>query len=161
MATDADTQEAARRIQEQLAAHKIASELGPLLGGAQELARELAGPKGQGRHIGGEGLNGMHRYAPSELLTLALLSRTVSALEDIAASLGEVSSLVARAKGSSFEDIATSFERMARTARELAKDSTSGTAAPPPATPDTSNAATAAGAPVPPAPAAVDAPSQG
>jgi len=139
MATDADTQKAAQAIQEQLAAHKIVTELGPLLGGAQELARELAGPKGQGRHIGGEGLAAMHKYTPAELLTLALLSRCASALEDIA----------------------SAFENISRAAQEITRTSTTATAAPPPANAETSNAETAAGASVPPAPAAVDAPTQG
>ena len=139
MATDADTQKAAQAIQEQLAAHKIVTELGPLLGGAQELARELAGPKGQGRHIGGEGLAAMHRYTPESLLTLALLSRCASALEDIA----------------------SAFENISRAAQEITRTSTTATAAPPPANAETSNAETAAGASVPPAPAAVDAPTQG
>ena len=141
MATDADTQKAAQAIQEQLAAHKIVTELGPLLGGAQELARELAGPKGQGRHIGGEGLAAMHKYTPESLLTLALLSRCASALEDIA----------------------SAFENISRAAQEITRTSTTATAAPPPANAETSNAETAAGAggTEAPAPAAVDAPTQG
>ena len=161
MATDADTQKAAQAIQEQLAAHKIVTELGPLLGGAQELARELAGPKGQGRHIGGEGLAAMHKYTPAELLTLALLSRCASALEDIASAFENISRGVERATSVPLEDIARRVEHISRAAQEITRTSTTATAAPPPANAETSNAETAAGASVPPAPAAVDAPTQG
>lgn len=87
---DAATQEAAQAIHEQLAAHAIAEELGPILAGAQRLARELAGPKGHGQHIGGEGASAMHRYSPEALLSLALHSREVRALERIGAALERV-----------------------------------------------------------------------
>lgn len=85
MATDREERdEAAKAIQAALASRMIAEELGPLLDGARELAKEAAGPRGHGFHLGGEGVSSMHRWTPGELLALALRSREVRALERIA-----------------------------------------------------------------------------
>lgn len=85
-----DTAEAGRKIQAQLASRMIAEELGPLLDGACELARSTAGDRGFGVHIGGEGPTAMHRWNPTELLSLAIRSREVRALERIADNIARV-----------------------------------------------------------------------
>lgn len=142
--TDIDeaTQAAGEAIRTQLAARMIAEELGPLPQAARELAKELAGPKGWGHHIGGEGTASMHRWSPDALLSLALHSRVVRALERIGAAL---------------ERALPYLEKLDECVCKLAdcgcadapKVSTSTPAAPPPSGVDTSSVKAPAGADAP------------
>lgn len=137
---DDATRAAGEAIRTQLAAHAIAEELGPLLAAAQELARELAGPRGYGHHIGGEGSGSMHRYSPEALLSLALHSREVRALERI---------------GDALERARPYLEKLTGCVCRLAEcecanaptGSTSTPAAPPPATVEPSSVTAPAGPP--------------
>lgn len=151
------TREAGEAIRTQLAARMIAEELGPLPAAARELAKELAGPKGWGHHIGGEGAPSMHRYTPEALLSLALHSREVRALERIGAALERAIPYLEKLTGC--------VCRLADCECNDASQISTSTPAPPPAGADTSSVKAPAGADAPaganPSPSSTAKPSNG